>query len=90
MTRPCWLVGHRAAGDESGYAVCVCGAHAYWDADDWRWYGLLGVPEALFWRLWRWALHDWFVVQCQRCGACGRWCRWFGYEVGRHEDCLPF
>jgi hypothetical protein len=90
--RLCWLVGHTEVFNDSGYAVCSCGAHQYWDQDDpmgWDNPGLIYRPIHFIRRIF-WNRKEWMSKRFVKCGDCGKYEKFFGKNVGDHWNCVPF
>ena len=89
MKRICWLVGHTEVFNDSGFPVCSCGAHGYYEEQDWNRSGVLYLPVHWY-RIAKHGLGLWFARYFHRCGECGEFSRFFGRSVGDHGSCLPF
>ena len=89
IQRPCWLVGHDNEFNDSGYPVCSCGSHSYWDTQNgwiWKWGGALGYIANKPKHLWYLYVGRHFSI----CTQCGWFYIAFGKFVGKHKNCLPF
>ena len=89
MKRQCWLVGHKSGFNESGYGICSCGIHEYWNAKEYYKVGLLNIPSVIYWKVFGDSV-DLYNKYFSRCYDCNKFDIFWGRKVGNHEKCLPF
>lgn len=87
--RLCWLLGHTSVFEDSGYPVCPCGAHGYYQHEDWNRPGLLYLPIHWY-RITQHRACRFFRGYFHICRDCRKLDLFFGKRVGNHEDCIPF
>ena len=91
----CWLIGCKEGFNDSGYSVCYCGKHSYYDYDDYN-FGLLnwvfsGFDKYLFSGV-KNHIEEILYPYIRFCSYCHKPDYFMGknlYEK-HHKDCLPF
>jgi len=87
----CWLIGCDETFNDSGYSVCSCGRHSYYDYYDYKFglinkikYVLKEFKSNLVFRF-----HNFFGIFIL-CTWCHKPEYFLKKKIGNHEDCLPF
>lgn len=89
----CWLIGCQEEYDDSGYSVCYCGKHYYYDYDEVT-IGLINIiryyPEKTFSHM-KEEFLKFLYPYVRFCYCCHKIEYWFGKDLSeKHRDCLPF
>ena len=89
----CWLIGCKEGFSDSGYSVCFCGKHSYYDYDDYS-SGLIQIvrnyPEKTVSFL-KEKIESWLYPYVRFCSYCHKVDYWFGKNLyEKHDECLPF
>lgn len=89
MNLRCKIFGHTQMHNDSGYSVCHCGSHSYYDPEEWERTPITWLPRYWFRKI-SYRFSRYFSGYFSRCSDCGKWEMIFGERVGDHDGCLPF
>ena len=85
MKLKCFLFGHKEDFNDSGFPVCKCGSHAYYDENEWLYGGFVwSITNPIF--------RYFYKFRSEKCNECNKFVMFLGVKLNpkKHKDCLPF